>query len=283
MEIRSLKDWCTALDEQSKVVGNYEKQLTAFYKNLKIVPDYDTPFMTGCYKKEKFIGGVLRGLPMNLLVSTILAAFIWLIAVIVKLVKSTDGFVVTAKTALGDCAKGAIIPFIVFIGFGILIKFLVYSSQKSSLSKMEKNLSRFLTTVPMNYRASDKMKTMAMVYFTKPSIQTNLILPCTDDYLRQAGHTTPYSSVMFDLPCNCPFLDMEDSEENGTAPVVDTKNLGKKRSGYLPKDIYTKVFEGAIPRLTGIPVPLTILLLNSLANCSTSPIPSRETKHSSME
>ena len=249
MEIRSLKDWCTALDEQSKVVGNYEKQLTAFYKNLKIVPDYDTPFMTGCYKKEKFIGGVLRGLPMNLLVSTILAAFIWLIAVIVKLVKSPDGFVVTARVAFGDCAKSAIIPaiiaFIVFVGFGILIKFLVYSSQKSSLSKMEKNLSGFLTTVPMNYRASDKMKTMAMVYFTKPSIQPNLILPCTDDYLRQAGHTTPYSSIMFDLPCNCPFLDMEDSEENGTAPVVDTKNPGKKRSEYLPKDIDTKVFEGA--------------------------------------
>lgn len=249
MEIRSLKDWCTALDEQSKVVERYEKQLTAFYKNLKIVPDYDTPFMTGCYNKEKFIGGVLRSLPMNILVSAGASVVVWLIATIANLIKV--GSVVTAiKQGFGDCAKPAILPaiiaFVIVFGLGILLKFLIYSGQKSTLKKMEKNLSGFLTTVPMNYRASDKMKTMAMVYFTKPNIQPSLILPCVDDYLRQAGHTTPYSSVMFDLPCECPFLDLGDSvENNGTQPIVDTNNIGKKRSEYLPKDIDSKIFEGA--------------------------------------
>lgn len=247
MEIRSRKDWFTALDEQSKVVEKYEKQLTAFYNNLKIVPDYDTPFMTGCYNKEKFIGGVLRSLPKTIGISLLLSAFAWIVALIGNMVKL--GFVHALKGELGTCAKSAILPaiiaFIVCIGLGILFKFLVYNGQKSTLKKIETNLHDFMTTVPMTYRTSEKMKTIAMVYFTKPNIDPNIILNCVDDYLRQAGHSIPYTSVMFDLPCNCPFLNMEDSEENGTTPIVDAKNLNKKRSEYLPKDIDTKIFEGA--------------------------------------
>lgn len=243
MEIRSLKDWCTALDEQSKVVERYEKQLTAFYKNLKIIPDYDTPFMTGCYNKEKFIGGALRGLPVNLGVSVVFAFVAWIIFTVKNL------FHLGIKE-FADCAKGAILPavitLVICIALGILFKFLTYSGQKSTLKKMEKNLSGFMQTVPMTYRASDKMKTIAMVYFTKPNIRTDLILQCADEYLRQAGHTTPYTSVMFDLPCECPFLDLGDSvEDNGTQTIVDTNNPTKKRSPFLPADIDTKICEGA--------------------------------------
>ena len=243
MEIKSLKDWSTALEEQSKVVAVYERKLTAFYKNLKINPDYNTPFMTGCYNKEKFSLGILRNLPKILFSSIVGSIIAWIVSFIYGFIKNNDNL------TFSNIAKNAIIPaiivFLVFLLINILIKFLIHKSYISSLSKMEKNLSEFLTTVPMNYRTSEKMRLIALVYFTKPTINPAVILDCVNDFLKQNGYTIPYTSVMFDLPCNCPFLNIEDSAANGTEPIVDTKNLNKKKNEYLPKDIDTKIFEGA--------------------------------------
>ena len=241
MEIRSLKDWCTALDEESKVVAKYEKQLTAFYKNLKVRPDYDTPFMTGCYKKESIINGILRSLPITGIISLILSTVLFGLICLIKFF--------TLHLTLKEAANASFIfGILIFVGcilVSVGFKILINKIQTKGLKKMEDNLKNFLVTVPMNYRASDKMKTIAMVYFTKPTINPKDILPCVDEYLRQAGHTTPYTSVMFDLPENCQFINNGAQPDNGTTPILDTDDPNKKRSEFLPSDIDSKVFEGS--------------------------------------
>ena len=250
MEIRNLKEWCTALDEQAKNVEIYEKTLLGFYKNIKVNPDYDTPFMTGCYNKEKFSKNIVKiifscFLPV-LVISAVICLISWVLLVLKNpgelLDKVKDYGVQSIKTA----AIITIIAFIVILALSVVLKFLSYKGQIKRLSTLENNLKGFMTTVPMSYRTSEKMKTIAKVYFTKPTINPSIILDVCDDYLRQAGYQCVFTSVMFDLPSNCPFLNMDDSKANaGGTPPLDTDSPISKKSEFLPSDIDTKVFEGS--------------------------------------
>ena len=233
MEIRNLKEWCTALEDTSKIVEQYEKTLTAFYKSVKAKPDYQTPFRTGCYTKESFGKCLLRNSPI-----------IFLISFIASIISFGIFWLITKQTKFGIIF--GIITLILITGIQIGGKLLIYKFRTNRLSKIENNIKNFMITVPTSYRASDKMKTIAMVYFTKTDINPNIILEVVDDYIRQAGRKSDYSSVMFDLPCNCPYLDgVSDSQnKNNMSQTIDTED-DTRRNEFLPADIDTKIFEGS--------------------------------------
>lgn len=232
MEIRNLKDWCTALDSSSDQVKKYEQQLVAFYKNVKLKPDYATPFYSGFYKKESFPKVILRNSPK-----------IGLITIIATLVIFGLMWLITQKMLFGIIF--GILTFLVFAGAQIGIKFLLYKYQVNNLSKMEESLTGILGTVPSNYRASDKMKFIARVYFERPSIDPSIILECVDDCIQAYGRTSPVHSIMFDIPSNCPFLNVNEEDMPVIDTVIDTENPAKKKSPFLPADIDTKIFEGS--------------------------------------
>lgn len=236
MKIRNLKDWCTALDESSSQVEKYERQLIAFYKNMKVKPDYNTPFYTGFYKKEKMGMALLKSSPIISLVSILCggAAFgiSWLV----------NGHNTTQSIILG------ILTLVLLVVAQIGLKLLVHSIQVKNLAKMEESLKGLLTTVPSNYRASDKMKYIARVYFERPNVNPAIVLECVDDCLKAYGRTTLVHSIMFDLPANCPFLNFNDENAPQLDTVIDTdgeSSKKKKKSPYLPADIDSKIFEGS--------------------------------------
>lgn len=235
MEIHNLKEWCVALEETSKVIEQYEHILTAFYNSLKAKPDYQTPFRIECYKKESFIKGVFK----NLLV-------LCLIALLGALIPFALMWFIKHNLKLGIII--AIVAFILLMTIEILLKYSLYKYRVSKLHKIELETKNFMITVPASYRVSDKMKTIAMVYFTKTDVNPNIILDVCDDYISKAGRASMYSSVMFDLPCNCPYLNVSDSTNPNNSNIINTDNNQEneeKRNEFLPTDIDTKVFEGS--------------------------------------
>jgi len=231
MEIRNMKDWCAALDEYSSQVEKYERQLIAFHKNMKVKADYETPFNSGVYKKEKFYKAILKSYKLLLIVlasSLIVFGLFWLI---------------THKLVFGIIF--GILTLTALMGISIGFKYLLYKYHVKNLDKLENNLKGILTTVPSNYRASDKMKYIAKVYYESPSINTNYILEIVDDCLRQVGRTSKVHSIMYDLPVKCPFLNINDENNQTIERVIDTENPEKRKSPFLPADIDTKIFEGS--------------------------------------
>lgn len=233
MEIHNIKEWCTALDETSTYVDKYEKQLIKFYKKMKVVPDYSTPFTTGCYKKEKFSLGLIKHIPIIALISAVFTGIVFAILFFSK-INMVSTIILTVLTLI---AVSAVQCGIKIIDYKLIIK---------KLAKFELDLDGFMRTVPINYRASDKMKTIALVYFTKPSIDPGIILDCVDDYLSKVNRTSIFHSVMFDLPCDCPFLSINDDDTiSNNSQYVNTSNMTKKTNPFLPKDIDSKIFEGS--------------------------------------
>lgn len=232
MEIRTIKDWCTALDEASDQVKLYEQQLIAFYRDIKVRPDFNTPFYSNFYKKEKFIKIILKDILK-----------IGLIAIIPSIITFLIAWIATQQISFGIIF--GILTLLLVAGVQIGFKFLKYKYRISRIEKLENSLKGLLGTVPSNYRASDKIKFIARVYFERPSIDPSLILLCVDDCLKAFGRKSKIHSVMFDLPCNCPFLNMNDDDTPVAGAVIDTDNPNKKKSPFLPADIDTKIFEGS--------------------------------------
>ena len=241
MENRSLKDWCISLDENSKKIEEYEQTLKKLYKNLYKKQSFDSPYVTKCYTKEKFTFSMLFKVIAKHLktFSTLFGMFLvlsfltlWIRQIIIT--KTLKG---TGVTALISLIIAVAIVVVAIVGV-LLVKKIKHDKYCRILSNIETNLASFMETVPSFYRASDKMRIIATIYHNFPTVESWKVLPSVDELLQTHGRTSDYMAVMYDLPCNCPYL--QTSEKQIEEIVVETP-----KNENLPSDIETKVFEGA--------------------------------------
>lgn len=251
MGIASMKDWCIALNEQSANVKIYEDKLHALYKSIGDPKGYDSSMMTGCYKKRTFKSMIFNIITSKLLTKFIISAIIGLICFIVSMLNAHGTLVEKFKeysTAFG--IRSAVIVLFVLIFtciVHVLLFKLSYNSKIKILSKLEESLIPLMKTIPSNYRNSDKMSAIAKIYFTKPTIDPSIVLDCVDDFMRELPVNSKFTSVMFDLPCNCPFLGVSDSQNANAASTVKIDENGniEQRNEFLPSDIDSKVIAGS--------------------------------------
>lgn len=251
MEISSVKDWCIALDQQSANAKLYEDKLYDYYKSIGDTKTYVNSMMTGCYKQKDFKSQIPRAITSKMIAKLIVSAVFGLLCFI--------GYISNGSGSMGDKIKNgastgavigvvcAITTLIVICGLSVLIAKASYKSKIKTLTKLETNLIPLMQTIPSNYRNSDKMNAIAKIYFTKPTIDPSILLDCADDFINELPVKSRFMSVMFDLPCNCPFLGVSDSQNSNTANIVKIDENGniEHRNEYLPSDIDSKVIVGS--------------------------------------
>lgn len=248
MTIRNLKDWSIALDETANDIEKYENLIYNFYKGFNIPQKYFNSLMTQCYKKEKFSKHLVYLISRVFFKVLIVAGIIFAIFTGVFTFSSKGTFADKIKPALIKSGIISCIAFVVIVVLLMLIRYLTYKSQIKQLDIIENNTNQVMITVPSNYRNAEKMRTIAKVYFTKPTVNPKVILDVVNDFLKDTPPTSKYTAVMFDLPCECPFLDVRDSDHlvNLENPIGEENKDGvKKKSKFLPSDIDTKVFAGS--------------------------------------
>ena len=84
----------------------------------------------------------------------------------------------------------------------------------NNLAKLENKLYQFIITVPNAYRNSDKMALISRIYYTKPDIDPTIIIDSCDEYIYKHNIKSLITSIMFDLPCNCQFLNLNINTTN---------------------------------------------------------------------
>lgn len=242
----TVKDWFISLDENAKLVENYEKNIKKFYHNQL---RYNSTFTTGFYKKEKFNPiSAIKVVPS--LVTTFIAILgIW-IAIIVK---SNEGDLLEAvkvnwKSALITSAIIGVILLVLIIGASIGLAILNRKSLMKKMDAQEQELYNFIKTVPSNFRSSVKMGWLYQMYCARPDAPPDVIF--------QTGNQTAMenrvliSSIMFDIPYKNHLLEgIKDGgayvEDDYDDDVEEEKEEKKPVNPYLPPDIETKTFEGS--------------------------------------
>lgn len=242
----TVKDWFISLDENAKLVENYEKNIKKFYHNQL---RYNSTFTTGFYKKEKFNPiSAIKVVPS--LVTTFIAILgIW-IAIIVK---SNEGDLLEAvkvnwKSALITSAIIGVVLLILVIGSSIGLAILNRNSLMKKMDAQEQELYNFIKTVPSNFRSSVKMGWLYQMYCARPDAPPDVIF--------QTGNQTAMenrvliSAIMFDIPYKNHLLEgikdggayVEDDYDDDMEEETEEK---KPVNPYLPPDIETKTFEGS--------------------------------------
>lgn len=252
MEINNTKNWCIALNEKAKDVQQYENLLYRFFKSIGQPMTYDNSLMTGCYKRVTTTQMVFKFIFSHLILKTIISALVALFFWISYAINSAgETFMEKMKDAASHLGTRALLPFVIMLivctGIHVLFGMLGYKSNVKALEGLEKQLVPLMGTLPANFRNSDKMRAIAKIYFTKPTIDPSIILDCAEDLLHQMDVTAKFMSVMFDLPCECPYLGISDRENANVANtiVLDESGNVQKRSEYLPTDIDDKVMSGS--------------------------------------
>lgn len=242
----TVKDWFISLDENAKLVENYEKNIKKFYHNQL---RYNSTFTTGFYKKEKFNPiSAIKVVPS--LVTTFIAILgIW-IAIIVK---SNEGDLLEAvkvnwKSALITSAIIGVVLLILVIGASIGLAIMNRKSLMKKMDAQEQELYNFIKTVPSNFRSSVKMGWLYQMYCARPDAPPDIIF--------QTGNQTAMenrvliSAIMFDIPYKNHLLEgIKDGgayvEDDYDDDVEEEKEEKKPVNPYLPPDIETKTFEGS--------------------------------------
>lgn len=242
----TVKDWFISLDENAKLVENYEKNIKKFYHNQL---RYNSTFTTGFYKKEKFNPiSAIKVVPS--LVTTFIAILgIW-IAIIVK---SNEGDLLEAvkvnwKSALITSAIIGVILLILVIGASIGLAIMNRKSLMKKMDAQEQELYNFIKTVPSNFRSSVKMGWLYQMYCARPDAPPDIIFQTGNETAME--NRVLISSIMFDIPYKNHLLEgikdggacVEDDYEDD---VEEEKEEKKPVNPYLPPDIETKTFEGS--------------------------------------
>ena len=242
----TVKDWFISLDENAKLVENYEKNIKKFYHNQR---RYNSTFTTGFYKKEKFNPiSAIKVVPS--LVTTFIAILgIW-IAIIVK---SNEGDLLEAvkvnwKSALITSAIIGVILLILVIGASIGLAILNRKSLMKKMDAQEQELYNFIKTVPSNFRSSVKMGWLYQMYCARPDAPPDIIFQTGNETAME--NRVLISSIMFDIPYKNHLLEgIKDggayAEDDYDDDVEEEKEEKKPVNPYLPPDIETKTFEGS--------------------------------------
>ena len=242
----TVKDWFISLDENAKLVENYEKNIKKFYHNQL---RYNSTFTTGFYKKEKFNPiSAIKVVPS--LVTTFIAILgIW-IAIIVK---SNEGDLLEAvkvnwKSALITSAIIGVILLILVIGASIGLAILNRKSLMKKMDAQEQELYNFIKTVPSNFRSSVKMGWLYQMYCARPDAPPDIIFQTGNETAME--NRVLISSIMFDIPYKNHLLEgIKDggayAEDDYDDDVEEEKEEKKPVNPYLPPDIETKTFEGS--------------------------------------
>lgn len=249
MGISSTKDWIIAINEAIPKVQKYENNLYNFYKSLGQYKSYDNSMMTGCYKKSPFSTYVPKIIFSHFVMKSVFSVIAGLF--------SFGAIIGNKPCGIGEALKTygestAILAFLIaFIALCLMcaadvgLKKLSFSSKTKALDSLENTLRPLLATIPSAYRNSDKMDAMAKIYFTKPSIDPDIFLSCVDELEPQLPRKAKFMSVMFDIPTNCPFLNMTDEKDSNISIDIGSGDESTYRSEYLPSDIDTKVMAGS--------------------------------------
>ena len=254
MGISNIKDWCIALNKDAPTLKQYEDKLYNFYKSRHENTDYDNARMVECYKKTKTSSVVIRSLFskfwLKLLLSLMAGICCWFIEVFTKDGQFLDKIKEYGKNSITISVVVMLLTLGIILFINGIITMSAHSSAIHSLSKLEEQLTPLMKTVPASYRNYDKISTIAKVYFAKPTINPTIILNCVDEYLNSNGYESKFTAVMFDLPCNCPFLgncdnlDTITNIENQTNQENSAEDNTPKNA-YLPSDIENKVIVGS--------------------------------------
>ena len=252
MEINNIKSWCIALDAQVPNIEQYEKLLYKFFISIGNKKNYQTSMMTGCYKQYKFKNLIFKFIGAHIRSKTIISVILGIINTII-LTKGGSYAVVKSFKQVGIIFSiNVLIAFLAITVIYLLYKLISIKSLTKKLDLLEKELMPLMQTVPSNYRNTNKIMAITKIYFTRPDIDPSIILQCANELILKPEvsriyNKSKYMSVMFDLPCECPFLDVSDSKSINTSTNISIDENGKikQKSPYLPSDIDTKVIAGS--------------------------------------
>ena len=253
-QILTLKDWCISLDEYSKVSEKYENKLDTLYGITGNQPDKDIPLVSQCYKKESFyenLAKIIFNQKKKLLIFFGINILVWFFIILFIGNKSSRELADAWSSILLMAVGISILTTCMFCAGCIALLYLKYKQCIKSLDRLEEKLKPFIVTVPTMYRNAAKMSTIAAILYRFPNLQKDTVLEHTDNLLVKLNKKYNYTTLLYDIECECPFLKISDREmTKQLAPeALESIQIVAERkeptSEYLPKDIYTKVFEGS--------------------------------------
>ena len=252
MEINNIKSWCIALDTQIPNIEQYEKTLYKFFISIGNKKDSYNSMMTGCYKQYSIKNLTFKFIARHIKLKLLLSILIGILNAVFLLKSSSFSITGDIQHILILILVNILVMFIIINGIYFGIKTLSFKNITKKLEALESELKPLMQTVPTNYRNTDKITAITKIYFTRPNIDPSIILSCVDELINKPEvsrvyNKSKYMSVMFDLPCECPFLGVSDSNSTNTSTNISIDEDGKikQRSPYLPSDIDTKVIAGS--------------------------------------
>ena len=239
--MNTVKEWGIALDEAIPNLQEYENNLSDFYESIGQKKNYLSSMMCGCYKK--YTPQVFKAMFSSFFKKLLGSLAIGLTYYIIKIVNSIPKYDDIKDNMIHNLPVAGIITgisLLVLMTIWGIIHILSLNSKISKLDKLEEQLKPVLKTVPSNYRNTDKINAITKVIFTRPDIDPEIILECADSIEAKLESNSKFSAVMFDLPCNCQFLDITE-----TPKVTSESSEELKKNEFLPSDIETKVYAGS--------------------------------------
>lgn len=287
-EITSLQQWFMHCGENVENVREYENLSDKFYnklwkydkqKSAKLDRLYYKPLMCNFYNKE--LKTFNKYIPLLALKGFLISLIFGLIMFIVRLVPKTMDFInnfdlyvkkmdsyiqkynVDSKFALyrhmikseGILTSAIVLTILTIVLITTLYVFLNYWSIKSianNLNKRENKLKPILEVIIPKFRSSERMDTLAKIYYKESTVTMTQAMDICDDFMREHSNCV-FSAIMFDLPfANLNLANVPTNQTdyiNKTQYDNQSDNQAEENQAInnpaLPPDIATHTFNGS--------------------------------------
>ena len=245
--ISNIQDWVIAVGNSVEDAKKYEESLIELFNDCGIKVNPNLPVFCGSHKQTSFARYLFNG--TKIFGSIVFIVILVLVAFIVKLIKSKSGEV----NSTIFWVKFALIV----VGYYLIksvIKYFSYKAKIKKIDKLETKLTPIMQVIPKNYRNAKKMELIPEVayalYSNNMEKNAQCILPDVDYNYDNRNLTSPFIAFMYDLPCNCPWIERNNVQENGTTTntTIDLNNNKideVKYNPYLPGDMDAHICEGS--------------------------------------
>lgn len=256
MNIQNKKQWFLMLNELADKVKLYENTAMKYNCMTKSNIDFSRPLLSKFYKKNSIVNYIFKTMLKRLPIAIICAVITWIALFIVflnnassltNLTNLSKLFAVAGASSAGKALTFALISLFGVLGIIALIAYLNIKNITKKLDSIETEIMDNITTVPPSYRNSEKLLTLANIYFTKQSLTLKAIFEVCDEWLLENA-TSKFHSIMFDINYKPIFDDvaMLDAGTTDEAVTVDsTDDSSVLNNPNLPADIESKTFAGS--------------------------------------
>lgn len=246
MEIQSLSQWYTSLDEQSKNVEKYEDTMAELFNKLnKPESELYKPTMKGFYKKLSIRKNLINIIKTFLLPLLVFMGFFILFLWIYMLYSLHINPIAAVRVFGLECLfKSSLIGLVITSIIGLIslgCKCISICIIKNKLAKIETQIEPILSTIPPEYRTSERMQMIAKIFYTKRDVEPDIAISVCGDMMYKNA-TRYFEPILYDIDCNNKYIIQETNK-----PINEDQSINQdnKINEYLPSDIQSKTFKGS--------------------------------------